>query len=340
MTLAPDAVLKDLKAKKFAPVYFLQGDEPYYIDKISQWVEDHALAPAERGFNQTVIYGKETSLSGVLNAARQFPAMSQWRVVIVKEAQEMADWNQERAKELLIKYLEHPVPSTLLLFAYKYKKLDARTTLAKTLAKNAVVVETKKLYDNQLPGWIKELFTELGHPINDKAVAMLAEAIGNDLSRLANEAEKLLVNFPEPGKPITEDAVATYVGISKEYNTFELQSALAKKDVLKANRIATYFAANPKNNPVIPVIALLFGYFSKLLLIHASADRSKAAVAQLLGINPFFADEYLLAARNYPLGQVVRVIGHLRQADLQAKGIDGDLGDGEILRELVFKVLH
>jgi DNA polymerase-3 subunit delta len=340
MPLAADAVLKDLKAGKYAPLYFLQGDEPYYIDLISDWIEERGLAEAERGFNQTVLYGKEANLSAVLNAARQFPTMAPRRVVIVKEAQEMPDWNTEKGKETLAKYVARPVPSTVLVFNYKYKKLDARTSLAKALDKSAVLVETKKMYDNQLPGWVKGLFKERGHDLTDKAVAMLCESIGNDLSRMANEVDKLLINFPAKGKPIDEDAIATYVGISKEYNTFELQSALAKRDVVRANRIVHYFAANPKSNPVIPIIALLFGYFAKLLLVHGSSDKSKPAVAQLLGVNPYFVDEYLLAVRNYPVHQVVKIIGHLRQADLHAKGIGGDLEDGEILKELVFKVLH
>jgi DNA polymerase III subunit delta len=340
MPATAEAVLKDLKAGKYAPLYFLQGDEPYYIDLISDWIEAKALTEAERGFNQTVLYGKEANLSTVLNAARQFPTMAQRRVVIVKEAQEMSDWNGEKGKETLAKYVARPVPSTVLVFNYKYKKLDARTSLAKTLDKSAVLVETKKMYDNQLPGWVKSLFKDRGHDLTDKAVAMLCESIGNDLSRMANEADKLLINFPAKGAPINEDVIATYVGISKEYNTFELQSALAKKDVLRANKIVNYFAANPKSNPVIPVIALLFGYFAKLLLIHGSNDRSKPAVAQLIGVNPFFVDEYLLAIRHYPVHQVVNVIGYLRQADMYAKGIGGDLEDGEILKELVFKVLH
>jgi len=340
MPTTAETALNDLKAGKYAPLYFLQGDEPYYIDLISNWIEEKALAEAERGFNQTVLYGKEANLTTVFSAARQFPTMAQRRVVIIKEAQEMGDWNTEKGKEALAKYAARPVPSTVLVFNYKYKKLDARTSLAKTLDKSAVLVETKKLYDNQLPAWVKSLFKARGHDLTDKAVAMFCESIGNDLSRLANEADKLLINFPAKGAPINEDVIATYVGISKEYNTFELQSAIAKKEVSRANRIVLYFAANPKNNPAIPVIALLFSYFSKLLLIHGSADKSKGAVASLIGVNPFFVDEYLLASRNYPLYKVVSIVGFLRQADMQAKGIGADMEEGDILKELVFKVLY
>jgi DNA polymerase-3 subunit delta len=339
MSANAESILKDLKAGKTAPLYFLQGDEPYYIDLLSDYVENELLRPEERGFNMTVVYGRDTNMQGIINAARRFPVMAQRQVVLVKEAQDMSDWNSDKAKEMLLRYAEKPVPSTLLMFCYK-KKLDARTQFGKALAKNAVVVETKKLYDNQLAGWAKQYFAGKGFQSSDKANAMLAEFIGNDLSRMANEIDKLLINFSDKNVTITDEEIARYVGISKEYNSFELQSAIAQRNILKANKIVNHFTANPKNNPAIPVIALLFGYFTKILQIHESSDKSKQAVASLLGINPYFAEEYIAAARIYTREKAVQAIHLLYEADCRAKGIDSAMEDGDILRELVYSLLH
>lgn len=340
MSAGAESVLKDLKAGKIHPIYFIQGEEPYYIDLLSNYVENELLRPEERGFNLTVIYGREATMQAVLNAARRFPVMAQRQVVLVKEAQDMSEWNSEKAKEMLLRYAEKPVPSTLLMFCYKYKKLDARTQLAKVLAKNAVVVETKKIYDNQLASWAKQYFASKGFQSSDKANAMLAEFIGNDLSRMANEIDKLLINFPNRNVVITDEEVARYVGISKEYNSFELQSAIARRDILKANKIVNYFAANPKNNPAIPVIALLFNYFVKILQVHESTDKSKSAIASLPGVNPYFAEEYIAASRIYTREKAVQAVHLLYQADCRAKGIDNAAEDGELLRELVYHLLH
>ncbi len=340
MSANAESILKDLKAGKTAPLYFLQGDEPYYIDLLSDYVENELLRPEERGFNMTVVYGRDTNMQGIINAARRFPVMAQRQVVLVKEAQDMSDWNSDKAKEMLLRYTEKPVPSTLLMFCYKYKRLDARTQLAKALAKNAVVVETKKLYDNQLVGWAKQYFASKGFQSSDKANAMLAEFIGNDLSRMANEIDKLLINFSDKNITITDEEITRYVGISKEYNSFELQSAIAQRNILKANKIVNYFAANPKNNPAIPAIALLFGYFTKILQIHESSDKSKQDVASLLGINPYFAEEYIAAARIYTREKAIQAIHLLYQADCRAKGIDSTMEDEDILRELVYRLLH
>ncbi|MCS7018026.1 MAG: DNA polymerase III subunit delta [Cytophagales bacterium] len=340
MSAQAESVLKDLKAGKIAAVYFLQGDEPYYIDLLSNYIEHEFLRPEERGFNLTVLYGKDTNMQNILNAARRFPVMAQRQVVLVKEAQEMSEWNSEKAKEMLLRYVEKPVPSTLLMFCYKYKKIDARTQLAKALAKNAVIVETKKIYDNQLPNWAKQYFASKGYRSSEKANAMLAEFIGNDLSRMANEIDKLLINFPQPQVTITDEEVARYVGISKEYNSFELQNAIARRDSLKVYQIVNYFAADPKNNPAIPIIAILFNFFTKILQIHDSADKSKPAVASLLGINPYFVEEYLATARIYTREKAIQAIHLLYQADCRAKGIDSTMNDGDILQELAYHLLQ
>jgi DNA polymerase-3 subunit delta len=339
MAQTADSVLKDLKASKYSPFYFLQGEEPYYIDLIAEYIENHAIKPEDKGFNQTVVYGKDTNIMNILNVARRFPVMAQRQVVIVKEAQEIADLGQEKARTMLQNYCLKPVPSTILVFCHKYKKLDGRSKLAQTIAKETVFIETKKLYDNQVPSWITNYFQEKNFKITDKAVIMLSEFIGNDLSRMANEIDKLLINFTEKVQ-INEELISKYVGISKEYNTFELQDALSKKDILKANKIINYFASNPKNNPIIPIIALLYSYFTKIMLVHNSADKSKQGIAKALGVNPFFADDYIIASKNYPISKVIKIVSFLHEADLSSKGVNANLEDGQILKELVFKVLH
>lgn len=339
MPQKPETVLKELKAKKFAPIYFLQGEEPFYIDQISDFIEINALNETERGFNQTIMYGKDINMLTILNNAKRFPMMAQRQVVIVKEAQEMNDWNNEKAKELFMAYCEKPLQSTVLVVCYKHKKIDSRTKLAKALDSKTTFIETKKMYDNQLPDWVSDWVAQRNFKINAKATIMISEYIGNDLNRIANEIDKLLINLKE-GTEINEDIVTKYVGISKEFNTFELQEAIAKKNNYKANQIVHYFVANLKANPIIPVIALLFGFFTKILLVHKSPDKSKSGLASLLGVNPFFVDNYLQASNHYPLAKVIRIIEYLRQADLQSKGIDSTLSEGDILKELVFKILH
>ncbi len=339
MPISTDAILKDLKAKKFQPIYFLHGEESYYIDRICDFLETKVLSEADKAFNQTVVYGKDMNMNAILGAAKRFPMMADRQLVMVKEAQEITDLGQEKSRAALLQYVQKPLLSTILVFAHKNKKLDSRTNVGKELDKKDYLIESKKMYDNQLPKWISEVVKEKGHNIGDKAAIVLSEYIGNDLNRINNELDKLLINFQNKVE-INEDIIAKYVGISKEYNTFELQSAIAIKNILKANRIINYFEANPKNNPLIPIIALLFGYFSKLMLIHQSKDKSKGVIASILKLNPFFVDEYLTAAKNYPVDKVVRVISYLRTADLQSKGIGSTAEDGQILRELLFKILH
>lgn len=339
MPQKPDTVIKELKTNKFATIYVLQGDETYYIDKISDLIEDKALPPIERGFNQTVFYGKDVNMNGILSNARRFPMMAERQVVIVKEAQEIQDWKGNSAKEMLLSYCQKPLPSTILVMNFKNHRLDARTKLAKELEKLAVFVDSKKIYDDKLPDWIMSYVKEQHLSITSRAAILLSEYIGNDLNRIANEIDKLLINLPAKTE-INEEIIAKYVGISKEYSTFELQNAIGQKDVSLANKIVHYFSLNTKDNPVIPIIALLFGFFAKLLLIHHATDKSKQNLASLLGVNPFFMDGYLQASRNYPLFKVIRIIEDLRTADLQSKGISSTIFDSEILKELVFKILH
>lgn len=340
MVQTPDSVLKDLHNNQYAPVYFLQGEEPYYIDQIVDFIEKNALSEVEKGFNQLVLYGKDVEMNTIITNSRRYPMMSQRQVVIVKEAQEIQDINKENGIKVLDHYLKNPLPSTILVFAHKYKSIDGRKAILKTIEKYAVLVNTKKLYDNQLPEWISGFIKSKGYNIDPKAVQMLADNIGNSLERLSNEIEKVLINFQQ-GTLLTPDIIQKHVGISKEYNVFELQKALAVRDVLKANQIIQYFESNPKNNPLIPIIALLFTFYSKLLLIHHAKDKNERALASALQINPYIIKEYVLAARNYPIEKVIHNIHFLSTADLHSKGIDtSQVNDGQILKELVFKLIH
>lgn len=340
MSHTPEGILEQLKKRQFAPVYFLQGEESYYIDLIADYIEEHALQEHEKGFNQVVIYGKDVDMATVLLQAKRFPMMSERSVVIVKEAQSTLDIEKEEGMKQLEAYLQHPLASTILVFCYKHKTLDGRKSLAKAIGKQAVLLTTKKLYENQVPTWVNGYLKQKNVRATPQAVLLLSEYIGADLSRLANEIDKLLINL-RPGAAIDEQVVQENVGISKEYNIFELQSALIARDALKAYRIIQYFEANPKNNPLIPNLTLLFSFFTKLLCLHMAADKSEAGVRRSLGNRGFLVKEYMQALRVFPLPRCIDIIHFVRVADLQVKGITGgDMSDAAILRELVFKVLH
>lgn len=346
-------IMLDLKRKMYKPVYFLHGEEPYFIDEISNYIEHNVLDETEKGFNQTVLYGRDTDLSGIVGLAKGFPMMGERQVVIVKEAQTLREFAKKEAEEgessskskksageknPLAAYLENPQPATVLVFCYKYKKLDSRTSLAKTLAKEAVLFESKKLYDNKVPDWITSYLKDKKYGIDPRAAALLAEYLGNDLSKIANELGKLFISIP-PGNEITIDHIQDNIGLSKDFNVFELQDALAKKDIMKANRIVQYFAANPKDNPLVLTNASLYSYFQKVLLYHFVPDKSKAASA--LGVNPYFVQGYQNAARNYGTAKLKSVFSYLRECDLKSKGLDNaSTEDGELLKEMVFKILH
>ena len=340
MALTPESILSDLKNKKFSPVYFFQGEETYYIDMLTDYIEDNVLNETEKGFNQVVLYGRDVQMNEVLTNARRFPMMSERQVIIVKEAQNISDINKESGQKLLIDYLKNPVGSTVLVFAHKNKSLDKRKSLGKLIDKHAVALTTKKLYDNQVPSWIDGYLKTKGFKATTKAVQMLADSIGNDLERLANEVDKILINYKEKIE-IDEAIVQKYVGISKDYNVFELQKALIAKDVIKANRIINYFEANEKKNPIIPIIAVLFSFYSKLLMVVGSKDRSERGLASALKVNPYFVKDYLVAARNYSPVQIINNIHYIKEADLKSKGINNaSATDGQLLKELVYKLLH
>ena len=333
-------ILKNLRAGQYAPVYFLEGEEPYYIDLISDYIEQNALDEMAKGFNQIILYGKDVRMSDVLNNAKRFPMMSDRQVVIVKEAQNIVDIKKEEGEKLLTQYVENPLASTILVFCYKHKKLDKRKGAFKALNKHAVLLTTKKPWDNELPDWIRDYFRQKGFNVTDKSVFMLSEYIGNNLERLSNEIDKLLINFKEKVE-IDDQIIQKYIGISKEYNSFELQKAVAYKEITKANKIVNYFESNPKSNPVIPIISLLYLFFTKVLTFHSTTDRSDKGIAAALKINPYFLRDYKAAAGNYSLNKVISIFSALRHADLQSKGVNAaNLPDGQILRELIFKIMH
>jgi DNA polymerase III subunit delta len=332
-------VLADLKARKYAPVYFLQGEETYFIDLISDYIEHNVLSDAEKGFNQVVVYGKDATMATILTHARRFPMMADRQVVIVKEAQDIQDINNEGGSKLLLSYLQQPVPSTVLVFAHKNKSLDKRKELGKNIEKLAVSITTKKLYDNQLPDFVSSHAAQRGVGIEEKAVQVFCEYIGNDLNRLVNEFDKLLIGGV-PAGGITTEQVMIQVGISKEYNIFELQKAVVTRNTLQANRIVNYFEKNTRKNPVIPVVAFLYSFFSKLLAASQAPDKSDKGLVAALKISPYAARDYVQALRLFQQDKIIQNISFLRDADLKLKGVDaGSADEGQVLRELVYKLI-
>jgi DNA polymerase-3 subunit delta len=333
-------ILADLKARKYAPVYFLQGEETYFIDVISDYVEANVLSDAEKGFNQVVVYGKDASMATILTHARRFPMMAERQVVIVKEAQDIQDLGKEAGAKLLLDYLARAVPSTVLVFCHKNKSLDKRKELGKKIDQLCVTINTKKLYDNQLPEFVAEYAKEKKLSMDDRAMMALCEYVGNDLHRLTNEIDKLTIAIKN-GETITLDHVMNQVGVSKEYNIFELQKAIINRDTLLANKIVNYFEANTKKNPMIPVVAYLFSFFSKLLAGSAATDKSDKGLVSVLKISPYAARDYSLALRQYPARKIIGNIAYIKEADLKLKGVNSaSETDGQILRELVYKLMN
>jgi DNA polymerase III subunit delta len=333
-------ILTDLRASKYAPVYFLEGEETFYIDQIADFVEKNALSEAEKGFNQVVVYGKDAPMATILTHARRFPMMAQRQVVIVKEAQDIPDLNKETGSKLLLDYLNKPVPSTVLVFCHKHKTLDKRRELGKRIGQLSVCVSTKKMYDNQLPEFIDEYAKDKKIPMESQAIQALCEFVGNDLHRLANEIDKLVISLA-PGESITAERVMNQVGVSKEYNIFELQKAIIQKDSLLANKIVNYFESNTKKNPIIPVVAFLFSFFSKLLVASQASDKSEKGLASELKVSPYAVRDYSIALRQYPLAKIIENIGHIKEADLKLKGVNSaSVTDGQIIRELVWRLMN
>jgi DNA polymerase III subunit delta len=335
MAITYEEIIFDLKNRIFKPVYFLAGEEPYYIDLITSYIEDKVLPEAEKAFNQIIMYGDDTNIPSIIDTARRFPMMANHQVVIIKEAQTL-----KKIDDLLI-YLEKPLLSTILVFSYKYKTLDKRTKFYKTLESHGVYFESVRIRDYLIPAWIERYLMTKGIKTDPNASAMLTEYLGTDLHKIVNELDKLLITLPE-GKPvITTSLIEKNIGISKDYNNFELQKAIGEKNILKANMIIHYFANNPKDNPITLSIASLFGYFSKLLTYHYITDKSKNNVAAVLKVNPYFVKDYEVAASKYNVSKTVQIISLLRTYDMKSKGF-GDAGTdpGDLMKELVYRILH
>ncbi len=340
MAKTADQILSDLKNKNYAPVYFLHGEESYFIDLISNFIEKHALEESEKSFNQRIFYGKDVGLNEVISAAKTFPMMGQRQVIIVKEAQELAELKKKEADLSVFEhYLQNPQPSTVLVFGHKHKKIDKRRKIAKTLEKYAVYLEAGKIYENKVPEWIGQFVKGKGHTINRQAMLLLTEYIGNNLERLSNEIDKIIINFKVPTE-ITEKHVQQYVGINKDYNIFELQNSIVQGNILQANRIIQFFAADPKNHPIILSIGFLNSFFTKLLLIHHHADKSDRGVAQAAGVSPYFAKDYIAAIRKYNQLKVLQNLQYIYQADLASKGINAQIKEEQLMKELLFKLMH
>lgn len=332
-------ILDRLKAGKYDPVYVLQGEETYYIDLISSYIENNALSESERGFNQVIVYGKDTTMATLLTHAKRFPMMAERQVVLVKEAQDIQDLNKETGAKLLLDYISRPLNSTVLVLCHKHKTVDKRRELGKKIDQLTVSATFKKPYESQLGEFIQEYAGSRGYKIEEAAVRVLAEYVGNDLNRLANEIDKVLIGLT-PAEVVTADRVMAQVGISKEYNIFELQKALIRKDKFQVAKIVNYFEANTRKNPIIPLVAFLYSFFSKLLIAHSTTDRSEKGLVTALKISPFAVKDYSVALQQYPLRSVMTGISLLKQADLKLKGVDvGDQTEGEILKELIFRLM-
>ncbi|MBI1769261.1 MAG: DNA polymerase III subunit delta [Bacteroidetes bacterium] len=332
-------ILDKLKTKKFDPVYLLQGEETYYIDLISNYIEEHALSEPEKGFNQVIVYGKDASMATILTHARRFPMMAERQVVIVREAQDIPDLNKETGSKLLLDYLSKPSPTTVLVLCHKHKTLDKRRELGKKAEQLSVSATFKKPYDNQLSEFVLSYVKEKKYSIEDSAAQVLAEYVGNDLNRLTNEVDKILISH-DAKDTITTTEVMAKVGISREYNIFELQKALINKDWMQAAKISNYFEANPKKNPVIPIVAFLYSFFSKVLAAHSVSDRTSQGLTSALKISPYASKDYLAALQRYPQPKALEIISLLRQADLKLKGVNsGSEDEGQILKELVFRLM-
>ena len=326
-------IITDIQQGRIAPIYFLMGEEPYYIDGISDFIEDSVLSEEERSFNQIVLYGRDVSIDDIISNAKRYPMMAERQVVIVKEAQDLS-----RTIENLLPYVENPQPTTVLVICYKYKKLDARKKLSKTIQKQGVLFESKKLYENQVPDWIRRVLAGKGYTITPKAAQMLTEFLGNDLSKVNNELQKLQLILPE-GSQITPQIVEENIGISKDFNNFELQNAIGERNTKKAFTIVQYFGQNPKNHPIVMTIALLYSFFSKLLKYHAL--KNPAHAARELGVNPYFVKDYEAAARNYPMKKVSSIISAIREIDMKSKGVGAaNVPQGDLLKELLVKIFE
>ncbi len=328
-------IINDIKGGNIKPIYFFMGDEPYYIDKLTEYIEQNVLQEHERDFNQTILYGRDVTMDDVVGSAKRYPMMADRQVVIVREAQDLS-----RTIDALESYAENPQPTTVLVFAYKYKTLDKRKKVTKLIDKHGLVFESKKLYENQVGTWISRVLQGKGYTIEPKANAMLVEFLGNDLSKISNELTKLQIILPK-GHTITAKDIEVNIGFSKDFNVFELQNALGSKNQVKAYQIAQYFADNPKDNPMVVTTSLVFSFFVKLLKYHGIKDKNPKTVAPMLGVSPFFLKDYDVALKNYPMKKVSAIIAALRDIDVKSKGVGANaLPNHDLLKEMLVKIFN
>ncbi|AWA30289.1 DNA polymerase III subunit delta [Flavobacterium magnum] len=328
-------IVNDIKAGNIKPIYFLMGEEPYYIDKLSDYIEENVLSEEEKGFNQSVLYGRDVSMEDIIGSAKRYPMMAEKQVVIVKEAQELT-----KTIDRLEGYADNPMPSTVLVFCYKYKTLDKRKKVTKLLEKNGLVYESKKLYENQVGQWITRVLQGKGYTMEPKANAMLVEFLGTDLSKISNELDKLQIILPK-GTTISAKHIEENIGFSKDYNVFELRKAIGDKNQVKAYQIAHYFAENPKDNPMVVTTSLVFGFFVNLLQYHGLKDRNPKNVASVLKVNPYFLKDYDIALKNYPMRKVSAIVAALREIDMKSKGVGANsLSNSDLLKEMLVHIFN
>jgi DNA polymerase III subunit delta len=328
-------IINDIKSGNIKTIYFLMGEEPYYIDKLSEYIEKNILTEEEKGFNQTVLYGRDVSIEDIVSSAKRYPMMADKQVIIVKEAQELS-----RTIDKLESYAENPQPTTILVICYKYKTLDKRKKVTKVLEKAGVVFESKKLYENQVADWLKRVLAGKKLNIEPKATAMLVDFLGTDLSKIANEMDKLAIILPQ-GSTITPAIIEENIGFSKDFNVFEFRKSIGEKNQLKAYQIADYFAQNPKDNPMVVTTSLVFSFFSQLLQYHGLKDKNPKNVAAVLKVNPFFLKDYDVALRNYPMKKVSQIVATLRDVDLKSKGVGANaLPQSDLLKEMLVKIFN
>lgn len=329
-----EEVFRNLKNKKYHPVYLLMGEEPFYIDVISKYIEDSVLNEEEKEFNFSLLYGRETDVTSIVSTAKRFPMLSEYQVVIVKEAQNIKDL------EKLESYVKAPLESTLLVICYKYKSFDKRKTFLKSIIQKGVVMESKKVYDSKMPGWILDYLKRHGYKIDPRSAQLLADHLGNDLSKVVNELKKLFISLPK-GSSITTDIIEKNIGISKDYNIFELQDALATKNRLKAFQIVKYFSDNPKSNPLVVTLSVLNSFFTKILAYHSISNKSQSNVASKLGMPSFLVQGIQKAAQNYRLEKLYAIFALLREYDVRSKGVNNQsTSHGDLLKELVYKIMN
>lgn len=327
------SILNEIKAGDIRPLYFLMGEEAFFIDQISTFIETSVLDETQRGFDQTTIYGKDTSIDAIVSSAKRFPMLAERQVIVVKEAQ-----NLSRTIEDLLTYVKNPQQTTTLVICYKYKSIDKRKALYKALSKAHVVFESKKIYDSKIPSWISGELQKMNLKITPKASYLLSEFLGNDLAKISNELSKLQLVMGD-NDLITPELIQINIGISKDFNNFELQKAIAQLDQKKAYQIVRYFSENPNQHPMVLTVATLYSFFSKLMILHTVNDRNPKVLSRAIGVNPYFLNDYTAAAKNFPMRRISSVFQTLRTIDVKSKGVGANLKPLDLYQELIFRIL-